>query len=200
MNKRIVVLISGSGSNLQAIIDAISAKKLHAEIALVVSNKKDAYGLERAKQAGITTNYFPLKPYKDAGKSRELYDEALGKLIQAYAPDLIVLAGWMHILSPAFLDQFPRRVINLHPALPGEYPGTHAIERAFDAFQRGEITRSGIMVHYAVPEVDAGDVIIQAEVPILATDKLEDFQKRIQATEHQVIVQAIALCLDKITS
>jgi formyltetrahydrofolate-dependent phosphoribosylglycinamide formyltransferase len=195
---RLVVLISGSGTNLQAIIDAIKAKHLKAEIVAVVSNRKAAFGLSRAEQAGIETLYFPLKPYTDAGKSREDYDADLAEKLKAYKPDLIVLAGWMHIVSPVFLEAFPNRVINLHPALPNEFAGTNAIERAYEAAQKGEIRRSGIMVHYVIPEVDAGEVIIQAEVPILATDLLEDFAARMHATEHKLIVQAIALVGDKL--
>jgi len=191
---RIVVLISGGGSNLQAIIDAIHSQHLNAEIVLVVSNRKNAYGLQRAEADDIETLYFPLKPYKEAGKSREDYDADLAATIREYAPDLIVLAGWMHILTPAFLEPFPNKVINLHPALPGMFPGTNAIERAYEAYQSGEIESSGIMVHYAVPEVDAGEVIIQAEVPILPGDSLEDFETRMHTTEHRLIVQAVALC------
>lgn len=195
---RLVVLISGSGTNLQAIIDAIKAKHLKAEIVAVVSNRKAAFGLTRAEQAGIETLYFPLKPYTDAGKSRDDYDADLAEKLKAYQPDLIVLAGWMHIVSPVFLDAFPNRVINLHPALPNEFAGTNAIERAYEAAQKGEIRRSGIMVHYVIPEVDAGEVIIQAEVAILPTDSLEDFANRMHTTEHRLIVQAIALVGDKL--
>jgi formyltetrahydrofolate-dependent phosphoribosylglycinamide formyltransferase len=195
---RLVVLISGSGTNLQAIIDAIKAKHLKAEIVAVVSNRKAAFGLIRAEQAGIESFYFPLKAYTDAGKSREDYDADLAEKLKTYKPDLIVLAGWMHIVSPVFLDAFPNRVINLHPALPNEFAGANAIERAYAAAQKGEIRRSGIMVHYVIPEVDAGEVIIQAEVPILATDLLEDFANRMHVTEHKLIVQAIALVGEKL--
>ena len=194
---RLVVLISGSGTNLQAILDACAEGRLPAEVVLVVSNRKAAYGLVRAERAGVPTLYFPLKPYRDAGLSREQYDADLAERVAAYKPDLIVLAGWMHILSPAFLDRFPNRVINLHPALPGMFPGTHAIERAFEAFRRGEITHSGCMVHYAVPEVDAGPVIVQAEVPIYDTDTLETFEERMHTTEHRLIVEAIAHVLEE---
>ncbi len=194
---RLVVLISGSGTNLQAILDACAEGRLPAEVVLVVSNRKAAYGLVRAEWAGVPTLYFPLKPYRDAGLSREQYDADLAERVAAYKPDLIVLAGWMHILSPAFLDRFPNRVINLHPALPGMFPGTHAIERAFEAFRRGEITHSGCMVHYAIPEVDAGPVIVQAEVPIYDTDTLETFEERMHTTEHRLIVEAIAHVLEE---
>lgn len=197
---RLVVLVSGGGSNLQAIIDAIHKQHLRAEVVLVVSNRKNAYGLQRAEDAGIPTLYSPLKPILAAGKSREAYDADLAAAIAEHSPDLIVLAGWMHILSPAFLERFPNKVINLHPALPGTFPGTQAIERAYEAYQVGAIDRSGIMVHYAVPEVDAGEVIIQAEVPILPDDSLEDFAERMHATEHRLIVQAIALCGVRATS
>src|SRR5688500_18676444 len=162
---RLVVLSSGSGSNLQAIIDAITSGSLDAEVALVVSNRKDAFGLTRAQRAGIPTLYFPLKPYNDSGKSRADYDSDLASQIAAYNPDLIVLAGWMHILSPLFLERFPDHVINLHPALPGMFTGTHAIERAFDAFKRGQLGASGCMVHKVIPELDAGPVIVQQVVP-----------------------------------
>jgi len=196
---RLVVLISGSGTNLQAIMDAIAKGHIKAEIAAVVSNRKNAYGLVRAAEAGIETLYVPLKPYTDAGKSRAEYDADLAAKVKVYDPDLIVLAGWMHILSSGFLDEFPRKVINLHPALPGEFTGVNAIERAYEAAQRGEITRSGVMIHYAIPEVDAGDVIMLGEVPILETDSLEDFEARMHATEHQMLVQAIALLAERMS-
>jgi formyltetrahydrofolate-dependent phosphoribosylglycinamide formyltransferase len=196
---RLVVLISGSGTNLQAIIDAIQARHLNAEVVAVIANRRAAYGLTRAEQAGIETLYFPLKPYNDAGKSRENYDVDLAEEVKRYQPDLIVLAGWMHVFSPAFLSQFPQRVINLHPALPNEFAGTNAIERAYEAAQTGRTNRSGIMVHYVIPEVDAGEVIIQAEVPILPKDSLEDFAARMHATEHKLIVQAIALVGEKLS-
>ena len=192
---RLAVFISGFGSNLQAIIDAVQAGELDAEIVVVVSNRKAAYGLMRAEEAGIPTLYFPLKPYRDAGRSREEYDADLAGRVAAYEPDLIVLVGWMHVLSPAFLDRFPNRVINLHPALPGQFPGTHAIQRAYEAFQRGEIDHTGVMVHYVVPEVDAGPVIISEKVPIYPSDTLDDLEARIHKTEHRLIVEAIRRCI-----
>ncbi len=192
----LVVLISGSGSNLQAIIDTIANGKLDAKITLVVSNRKAAYGLVRAAQHQIPTLYFPLKPYTDAGKSRESYDIELAKQIAVYEPALVVLAGWMHVFSPAFLDQFPKRVINLHPALPDTFPGTHAIERAFEAHQRGEINESGCMIHRVIPEVDAGAVIATARVPFEAGDTLEVYEERMHRAEHELIVKGIGICLE----
>ena len=123
MKAKLAVLISGNGSNLQAIMDAVAAGSLDAQIVVVVSNRKKAYGLERARQARIPDRYFPLKPYRDAQRSRAEYDADLAALVSAYAPDWVVLAGWMHILSEQFLGRFPNRVVNLHPALPGQFPG-----------------------------------------------------------------------------
>ena len=190
MTSRLVVLISGSGTNLQALIEAVEVGELAVEIALVVSNRRTAFGLRRAEAAGIPTLYFPLKPYKDAGLGREHYDADLAAQVLPYRPDLIVLAGWMHVLSPAFLDQFPNQVINLHPALPGQFAGTQAIERAYAAYQRGEISESGCMVHYVIPEVDAGPVLATAVVPIHPSDTLDDFAARMHAAEHRLIVAA----------
>ncbi len=191
----LVVLISGSGTNLQALIAAVGNGRLPAKITGVISNRRDAYGLVRAQQAGIPTRYFPLKPYTQAGRSRAEYDAELAAEVSTYQPDLIVLAGWMHVLSPAFLNQFPGRVINLHPALPGQFAGTEAIARAYAAFQQGEITESGCMVHYAIPEVDAGAVIATRRVPIYPADTLEDFAARMHAAEHELIVAAVNLAL-----
>ncbi|KAJ2151927.1 phosphoribosylglycinamide formyltransferase, partial [Coemansia sp. RSA 560] len=161
MTKQIVVLISGSGSNLQALIDAQQQDCLGGHISLVVSNKKRAYGLTRAANADIPTAVRTLKEYRDAGKSREDFDRDLAEFIASdYAPDLIVLAGWMHILSPAFIDRFRGRIINLHPALPGELDGAHAIDRAYVEFKAGSRSRTGVMVHYVIPEVDKGAPIL----------------------------------------
>ena len=193
--KRLAVFISGNGSNLQALIDAIQKGDLDAKIVVVVSNRQNAYGLTRAEQASIPTVYFPLRPYREAGQSREAYDQDLAEMMVAYQPDLIVLAGWMHILTPAFLDQFPHRVLNLHPALPGQFVGTHAIERAFEAFQHGEIDQTGVMVHLVIPEVDAGPVVATAAVPIKQTDSLHDLANRIHSVEHRLLVEAVGQVL-----
>jgi formyltetrahydrofolate-dependent phosphoribosylglycinamide formyltransferase len=190
MKPRIIVLISGSGTNLQALMDATQTGILEAEIALVVSNRKAAFGLERAKNAGIPTLYFPLKPYKDAGKSRADYDADLAKILEQHNPDLIVLAGWMHIDSGAVCKAFAGRIINLHPALPNEFAGAHAIEDAFAAWQKGKILKSGCMVHHVIPELDAGQAIVTREVPFIEGDTLESFASRIHMAEHQIIVEA----------
>jgi formyltetrahydrofolate-dependent phosphoribosylglycinamide formyltransferase len=193
---RLVILISGGGTNLQALIDAIGAGVLEAEVVLVVSNRRDAYGLERAKNAGLETHYAPLRPYREAGRPREDYDADLARILERYAPDLIVQAGWMHILSPAFLDRFPRRVVNLHPALPGEFDGANAITRAWDAHQRSGLERSGAMVHWVIPKVDAGEVIISREVEFFEGDTLDSFEARLHSVEHLLIVEGVRRALE----
>jgi formyltetrahydrofolate-dependent phosphoribosylglycinamide formyltransferase len=198
MSKRLIVCISGSGTNLQAILDAVASGRLPAEIALVVSNRKAAAGLARAERAGVPTLYFPLQPYTVAGRSRVEYDEDLARRLSAYHPDLIVLAGWMHIFSPAFLRLFSGQVVNLHPALPGAFPGLHTIERAYEAYRRGEIAHSGCMIHYAIPEVDAGEVVAQTTVPIAPDDTLERFEARMHAAEHRLLIEALQrLCREE---
>lgn len=193
--KRLVVFISGNGSNLQVLINAVRAGELAAEIVTVISNRRAAHGLIRAERADIPTGYFPLKPYREAGRSRETYDTDLAAHVVTYEPDLIILAGWMHIFSSAFLDHFPRQVLNLHPALPDQFAGTHAIERAYKAFQQKKINYTGVMIHWVVSEVDAGPVIVTERVPIYVTDKVSDLEMRIHAIEHRLLVETIkSLC------
>lgn len=185
---RLVVLISGNGSNLQAILDACASGELHASIVTVISNKPDAYGLTRAREAGVEAIHFP----KLENESRREYDARLGNYVTTKLPDYIVLAGWMRILSSEFLSCFPNRVINLHPALPGTFPGTHSIERAFEAYQRGEIKHTGVMVHLVPNEgVDDGPVLATEIVPILAKDNLESLEARIHAVEHRLLVSVL---------
>jgi formyltetrahydrofolate-dependent phosphoribosylglycinamide formyltransferase len=195
---RIIILISGNGSNLQAVLDATQDGSIAGvEVALVVSNRAAAFGLERAKAAGIPTLYFPLKPYTDAGKGRQSYDADLAQKLLPYEPDLIVAAGWMHIFSTRFLDHFPDKVINLHPAPPGQHAGVDGIKRTFEAYRSGDATHGGCMVHWVVPELDAGPVIAQTIVPIGEDDTLESFEKRLHNAEHRLIVKAIKKVLEK---
>jgi len=195
--KHLAVLASGNGTNLQAIIDAIEAGRLpQVRISVVVSNRKAAYALKRAEAHGIPTLYHPLRPYRQAGRSREEYDADLAAMLSRYPVDLVVLAGWMHIFTMGFLRHYSGRVLNIHPALPGAFPGTHAIERAYEAFQRGEITHTGVMVHRVPDEgVDEGPVVLQERVPIYPNDTLADLEARIHAVEHALYVRAIALAL-----
>ncbi len=194
---RLAVLISGNGSNLQAIIDAIRMRMLNAQIVVVVSNKKDALGLQRAEKVGIPTRYHPLKPYKDADKSRAEYDADLAKLLKEFKPQYVVLAGWMHILSSEFLKFFPYRVINIHPALPGTFPGINAVERALEAFQRKEIKKTGVMIHLVPDEaIDAGPVVESEAVPIYSTDTLDTLTQRVHNTEHRLLITALKRLID----
>lgn len=184
-----MVLVSGSGSNLQAIIDAVEAGEIQAEIAAVISNKQRAFGLERAKNAGIPAVYFPFSPFKERG--RKAYDQALAEQVADFQPDLIVLAGWMRIFTPSFLDQFADRIINLHPALPGTYIGAHGVDWAWESFQAGKISQTGCMVHMVTADLDEGPVVATAEIELFAEDTKEDFVGRLRTAEHQLIVAGI---------
>lgn len=184
---KLVVMISGSGSNLQALIDACDAGQLPAEIVAVVSNRAEAYGVQRAQRHNISTVIHPPPT-----GSRAEYDAQLADLVDIFNPDWIILAGWMRILSMNFLGRFPNRVVNLHPSLPGQFPGTHAIERAFEAAQQGQIEQTGIMVHLVPDEgVDDGPVLATQPVPILPDDTLDALETRIHAAEHKLLVDTV---------
>ena len=189
---RITVLISGNGSNLQALIDACRDGRIDGSIHSVVSNRKGAFGLERARLAGIDTRYHPFKPYQDVDRGRILYDQDLVDLIERDQPDLIVLAGWMRILTPTFLEGISAPCINLHPALPGAYPGINAIGRAWQDACDGLITETGIMVHRVVEEVDAGAVLGTATVPIDTSASLEVLEDAMHQAEHTLLVDVVA--------
>jgi formyltetrahydrofolate-dependent phosphoribosylglycinamide formyltransferase len=187
-HSRLVVLVSGSGSNLQAVLDASMTGRLSARVVAVISDRAEAYGLERARSAGITAIHQP----QAAAQSRHEYDAELANLVARFAPDWIVLAGWMRLLSRAFLDRFPGRVVNLHPALPGTFPGTRAIERAYRAYQLGQVNHTGVMVHLVPDEgVDSGPVLAQEVVPIFSDDSLPSLEARIHQTEHHLLVSAL---------
>ncbi len=188
--KRLVVLVSGNGSNLQAVLDACAKGELSAQVAAVFCNRPEAFGLQRAIQAGVAAVSLPFN--KPLHINRAGYDALLGDLIAAFHPDLIVCAGWMRILSPEFVQRFAGKLINLHPALPGMFAGTHGIEDGYEAFQRGEITHTGAMVHFVDEGVDTGPAILTVEVPIQPHDTLDALTARMHEAEHQLIVDAIA--------
>ena len=195
MTSRLVVLISGNGSNLQAILDACSSGELDAKVVCVFSNKADVYGLVRAKNTGVEAIYFPKKE----NESRREYDARLTIEVKSKQADYIILAGWMRILTSAFLDYFPNRVINLHPALPDTFPGTHAIERAFEAYQRGEIRHTGVMVHLVPDEgVDNGPILGQQEIYFQPDESLEQFEARVHEVEHKMLVSTLKNVLEEI--
>ncbi|MBK9366687.1 MAG: phosphoribosylglycinamide formyltransferase [Deltaproteobacteria bacterium] len=189
---RLVVLISGSGSNLAALLAACAEGRISGQVVGVVSDRRDAYGLVRAAEAGVPTTLVPWRLMHKAGASREVFDAALAEAVAAYAPDLIVLAGFMRILTPTFLTRFDGLVINLHPSLPGDIIGAGAIERAFEEAQAGRRDHTGVMVHEAIAEVDAGPVLGQVTVPILPDDTLEALKARIHAAEHTLLIDVVA--------
>lgn len=188
MKRRIAVLISGSGTNLQALIDACSQPDFPASIALVISNKADAYGLERAKNAGIQTAIMPRSDYA----SRTACDHAMHRLLLDHAIELVCLAGFMRLLSTDFVEQWHRRMLNIHPSLLPAFKGARAID---DALAAGA-EESGCTVHYVVPEMDAGPVIMQAAVPVLPSDTKESLSKRIHAQEHRIYPQALRYAIE----
>ena len=186
--KNIVVLISGNGSNLQAIIDACKQRKINATIRAVFSNKADAFGLARAREAGIPAHVLTA----DLFASREAFDRELVQEIDAYAPDVVVLAGYMRILSPAFVEHFAGRLLNIHPSLLPKYPGLHTHRQALD---NGD-TEHGTSVHFVTDELDGGPVILQAKVPVFAGDTEEDITARVQTQEHAIYPLVVSWFID----
>lgn len=186
-NLSIAVLISGNGSNLQAIIDAIQQDTLNAKIAVVVSNRADAYGLKRAEQANIPTEILTVKPQE----TREAYDQRLSDLLKKYQPDIIVLAGFMRILSAQFIQNFAQRILNIHPSLLPNYRGLDTHERVLSAKE----THHGTTVHLVTEELDSGPILGQATYEIAVNETPESLKQKIQALEHQLypkVIQMIA--------
>lgn len=179
------VLISGSGTNLQAIIDAIEAKELDAKIQLVLSNRADAYGLVRAKKHGIPIEVLDHKRFS----GREDFDQAVVDILQARGVELVVLAGFMRLLSPIFVRAYSNRIMNIHPALLPAFPGLHVQKKAVEHGVRF----SGCTVHFVNDECDEGPIIIQAVVPVLAKDTEDSLASRILAQEHRIYPRAIQL-------
>lgn len=198
---RLAVLVSGSGTNLQALLDACRQGELPAEVAVVVSDRAQAGGLQRALDAGVAAIYLPLARRRDPVE-RRAFERRLADCLAAFRPDLIVLAGWMLVLSPEFLDRFPGRIVNLHPALlpedggptvvtsRGEQPafrGAHAVR---DALAAG-VPVTGTTVHFVTAVPDSGPVILKAEVPVLPGDDEETLHRRIKAVEHRLLPEAV---------
>ena len=179
------VLISGGGTNLQAIIDAIEAKKLDAEICVVLSNQADAYGLARAKQHGIATAVLDHKSFA----SREDYDQAVVDVLRARGVELVILAGFMRLLSPVFIKAYSNRIMNIHPSLLPSFPGLHVQKKALDHGVRF----AGCTVHFVNEECDEGPIIIQAVVPVYPDDGEATLAARILKQEHRIYPRAIQL-------
>ncbi|KAI0016712.1 phosphoribosylglycinamide formyltransferase [Xylariomycetidae sp. FL0641] len=206
----ILVMASGNGSNFQALIDAVENGKIaNSKIVRLIVNRKNAYAVKRAENHGIPWTYFNLitdgfqiKGEKDAQKlleARDKYDAALALRILGNdpKPDMVVLAGWMHVFAQSFLDPLVAEgipVINLHPALPGKYDGAHAIERAFNDFQAGKLenNKTGIMIHHVISEVDRGAPILVKDIECREGESLENLEERIHSHEHELIVEATA--------
>ena len=175
---KIVVLISGNGSNLQALIDDIAEQKIAAQIVAVISNKADAFGLERAAQANIPRHVISHKDYS----SREEYDAQLHSTIAGFSPDLVVLAGFMRILTPWFVEQFTGKMLNIHPSLLPKYIGLDTHQRALDAMDE----EHGASVHFVTPELDGGPVVLQSKVPVFADETASQLASKVQEQERQM--------------
>ncbi|MBE8595377.1 phosphoribosylglycinamide formyltransferase [Xenorhabdus sp. BG5] len=187
--KKIVVLVSGNGSNLQSIIDASQQNRINGYVAAVFSNNADAYGLQRAEQADIPAHFINPKDYAD----RTNYDIALLKAIDQYAPDLVVLAGYMRILSPEFVQHYYGRLLNIHPSLLPKYPGLHTHRKAIENGDK----EHGTSVHFVTEELDGGPIILQAKVPIFVGDKETEVIGRVQTQEHHIYPLVISWFLDQ---
>ena len=188
MNRTLGVLISGRGSNLKAIIDAIERKTLDASVATVISNRADAPGLDHARQAGIATLVISHKLYA----TRESYDRALIAELKKRNVELVCLAGFMRLLSPVFVEAYPNRILNIHPSLLPKYPGLHPQQQALD----DGATVSGATVHFVNKDLDAGPVILQQSVRVMPGDNAESLAARILEVEHQLYPRAIKRVLD----
>jgi phosphoribosylglycinamide formyltransferase-1 len=176
--KRIVVLISGSGTNMQALVEACQAGKVAGQVVAVISNKAEVAGLEKAAAAGIATAVLSHREFA----TRELYDAQLQQLVDSYQPDLVVLAGFMRILTADFTRHYPGRMLNIHPSLLPKYKGVNTHQRALDAGDE----EHGVSVHFVTEELDGGPVILQAKVPIFADDTTADLQARVHTQEHAI--------------
>ena len=185
--KKIVVLISGSGSNLQALMDKLHKQQIddqQVEIVAVISNKADAYGLERAREANIPAILVESKGVA----SREAYDALLSAELDKLQPDLILLAGFMRILTTDFVNQYQGKMLNIHPSLLPKYQGVNTHQRAIDAGDK----EHGASVHFVTPELDSGPTVLQAKVPIFAEDTAQDLADRVLTQEHQIYALAAA--------
>ncbi|HEX5607279.1 MAG TPA: phosphoribosylglycinamide formyltransferase [Candidatus Binatia bacterium] len=181
----IAVLISGNGTNLQSIIDAIAANRLDAKIEIVLSNRADAFGLVRAKKHGIPNGVLDHKSFP----SREAYDQAIVDLLRARGVQLVALAGFMRLLSPVLITAFSNRIMNIHPALLPSFPGLHVQKKALEHGVRF----SGCTVHFVNEECDEGPIIIQAVVPVFTDDTEDELAQRILKQEHRIYPRAIQL-------
>jgi phosphoribosylglycinamide formyltransferase 1 len=186
---RVAVLASGRGSNLQALIDAIEAGHVHAKLVAVISNKNDALALERARRHGIPDIFVDPKPYAGRPDSREAYDRALLEMLKKYDAELILLAGYMKIVTPILVNAYTNRIMNIHPSLLPSFPGLDAQKKAIEWGSK----LAGCTVHFVTEGVDEGPIILQASVPILDDDNPETLAARILVQEHKIYPRAVQL-------
>ena len=186
MKQRLGILLSGRGSNFEAIADNVATGKVDAEIAIVISNRSDARGLETAQRRGLNAVCIPSK-----GLDRNIYDAAVAEELKKNSVDLVCLAGFMRLLSAGFIRAFPQRILNIHPALLPSFPG---LDAQYQALEHG-VKISGCTVHFVDEYLDAGPIILQAAVPVLDSDTVESLSARILKEEHRIYSQAISLVL-----
>jgi phosphoribosylglycinamide formyltransferase-1 len=179
----VAVLISGRGTNMCALADQARKGKLPVDIRVVVSDRPDAPGLQLARERGIPTASLALRDFAN----REAFDLRLAEIVDGFHPELVVLAGYMKILSPAFVRQFTGRLLNIHPSLLPKYPGLHTHRRALTAQDR----QHGASVHFVIEELDSGPIVIQGRVPVLPNDSEETLAARVQGAEHRIYGQAV---------
>jgi phosphoribosylglycinamide formyltransferase 1 len=184
--KRVAILISGRGSNMVALIEAAKAKDYPAEIVLVLSNRPDAAGLDHARKAGITTAIVDHRPF---GEDRAAFDQALDAQLQAHRIDIVCLAGFMRLLTPAFVQSWSGRMLNIHPALLPLFKGLDTHRRALEA----KVKQHGATVHFVVPEMDAGPIVAQDSVPVLEGDTEKSLARRVLEVEHRLYPQALRM-------
>jgi phosphoribosylglycinamide formyltransferase 1 len=188
VSRRLAVLASGRGSNLQAIIDAIQSGRLDATIRIVIANRRDAAALERAAAAGIETRFVDPKAFG----SRDEFDRTVAAELTTRSVDLVCLAGYMRLVGAPLLDAFPARVLNIHPSLLPAFPGLDAQRQALEYGVRV----TGATVHFVTPELDGGPIVLQSAVPVRSTDTVETLSARILVEEHRIYPEAIQLVLD----
>ena len=186
MTVSVGVLISGSGTNLQALLDGCDSPESPARIAVVISNRRDAFGLERARKAGVPAVWVPHRK-----RTREDFEQELIAVLQEYDVSWVMLAGFMRVLTPTFLTAYPNRVLNIHPSLLPSFPGINAQQQAFDS----GVKVTGATVHFVDSGMDTGPIVLQGSVPILDDDSVESLRERILSVEHQIFPQALRLAV-----
>lgn len=191
IKKRVVILISGSGSNMVNLVEHCQAGEINADVVAVISNRSDAAGLAKAQALGVPTEHLSHRDFA----TREAYDEKLTALVAGFEPDLVVLAGFMRILTPVFVQAFSDRLLNIHPSLLPKYKGIQTHQRALDAGDK----EHGVSVHFVTEELDGGPVVLQAKVPVFAGDTVDDLQARVHQQEYRIYPLVVKwFCADRL--